>query len=35
MGRYLRFDWHDVLDWLERRKADFRPSRLRTAESGD
>jgi predicted DNA-binding transcriptional regulator AlpA len=34
MGRYLRFDWRDVLDWHERRKADFRLSGLRTAESG-
>jgi predicted DNA-binding transcriptional regulator AlpA len=25
MGRYLRFDWEDVVDWLERRKSDFEP----------
>jgi predicted DNA-binding transcriptional regulator AlpA len=25
MGRYLRFDWKDVIDWLERRKSDFKP----------
>ncbi len=35
MGRYLRFDWQDVLDWLERRKGDMRPCRLKHAESGD
>jgi predicted DNA-binding transcriptional regulator AlpA len=22
MGRYLRFDWNDIEDWLERRKND-------------
>ena len=25
MGRYLRFDWEDVVVWLERRKSDFKP----------
>ncbi len=33
MGRYLRFDWNDVLEWLERRKGDTRTYRLRHAES--
>jgi predicted DNA-binding transcriptional regulator AlpA len=34
MGRYLRFDWKDVLDWLERQKSGLRGMRLRHAESG-
>lgn len=25
LGRYLRFDWHDVLAWLERQKTSYRP----------
>jgi predicted DNA-binding transcriptional regulator AlpA len=28
MGRYLRFDWKDVLDWLERQKSDVQPCKL-------
>jgi predicted DNA-binding transcriptional regulator AlpA len=34
MGRYLRFDWQDILDWLERQKCGSRPLSLRPAESG-
>ena len=25
LGRYLRFDWDDVLAWLERQKTSYRP----------
>jgi predicted DNA-binding transcriptional regulator AlpA len=25
LGRYLRFDWNDVLAWLERQKTSYRP----------
>ena len=34
MGRYLRFDWKDVLDWLERQKSDVQPCKLQHAERG-
>lgn len=29
MGRYLRFDWNDVRDWLERQKRTSKPERYR------
>jgi predicted DNA-binding transcriptional regulator AlpA len=34
MGRYLRFDWKDVLDWLERQKSYAQPCKLQHAERG-
>lgn len=32
IGRYLRFDWKDVRDWLERRKSDLQPCKLQHTE---
>jgi predicted DNA-binding transcriptional regulator AlpA len=32
MGRYLRFDWKDVIDWLERRKSIVKPRIPQRAE---
>ncbi len=32
MGRYLRFDWKDVIDWLERRKSVVKPRIPQRAE---
>ncbi len=32
MGRYLRFDWKDVIDWLERRKSVVKPRMPQHAE---
>ena len=32
MGRYLRFDWKDVADWLERRKSVVNPRMPQHAE---
>ena len=32
MGRYLRFDWKDVVEWLERQKSAVKPRRPQHVE---
>lgn len=32
MGRYLRFDWKDVVEWLERQKSAVKPRIPQRAE---